>query len=121
MVFILLPIWTLATVLKPYQMTNGNEYLRNVCVVESWNLKPGVLRLSLWTPDFNPSLQKLTHSQGWIKILCLPQEYWSAKIILSVTCGIGTPTSLDDATSTRSFGHFARVLVDIDLKEPNPS
>ncbi|KAF1886388.1 hypothetical protein Lal_00045620 [Lupinus albus] len=30
--------------------------------------------------------------------------------------GIGTPISLDDATQGRSFGHFARVLVDINLK-----
>ncbi|KAF1871956.1 hypothetical protein Lal_00012173 [Lupinus albus] len=49
--------------------------MRTVCSVGSWNLKPGLLRLSLWTPDFNPSLQKMT------------------------------------------FGHFAKVSVEINLKE----
>ncbi|XP_019450653.1 PREDICTED: uncharacterized protein LOC109352923 [Lupinus angustifolius] len=92
------------------------EDMRSVCAVGSWSLKPGVLRLSLWTPDFNPNLQKLSHSQCWVRILGLPQEYWSAKILFSIAGGLGTPISLDDATSNRSFGHFARVLVDIDLK-----
>ncbi|PNY01030.1 putative NBS resistance protein, partial [Trifolium pratense] len=47
------------------------------------NLKPGVLRLSKWSNDFNPA--------------------------------IGTPLSLDEATKTRAFGHYARILVDMDL------
>jgi len=28
-----------------------------------WNLKPGLLRLSRWSPDFKASSQKQTHSQ----------------------------------------------------------
>ncbi|KAG5059734.1 hypothetical protein JHK87_000763 [Glycine soja] len=29
--------------------------------------------------------------------------------------GVGFPSVLDDATSNKSFGHYVRVLVDIDL------
>ncbi|CAL0321590.1 unnamed protein product [Lupinus luteus] len=95
--------------------------MRRVCVVGSWSLKPGFLRLSLWTPDFNPSLKKQSHSQCWIRIMGLSLEYWSAKILFSIAGGLGTPISLDEATTTRSFGHFARVLVDIDLKSNLPN
>ncbi|XP_019460146.1 PREDICTED: uncharacterized protein LOC109359906 [Lupinus angustifolius] len=35
--------------------------------------------------------------------------------------GIGAPISLDDATNNRAFGHFARVLVDMDLKSELPN
>ncbi|CAL0318467.1 unnamed protein product [Lupinus luteus] len=97
------------------------EDMRSVCAVGAWNLHPGFLRLYLWTPDFNPALQKFTHAQCWVKIVGLPQEYWSPRIIFSIAGGIGTPISLDDATVNRTFGHFARVLIDIDLKSELPN
>ncbi|XP_019433071.1 PREDICTED: uncharacterized protein LOC109339967 [Lupinus angustifolius] len=34
--------------------------------------------------------------------------------------GIGTPIALDEATNSRAFGHFAKVLVDINLKASLP-
>ncbi|KAE9610643.1 putative transcription factor interactor and regulator CCHC(Zn) family [Lupinus albus] len=34
---------------------------------------------------------------------------------------VGTPISLDEATSSHSFGHFAKILVDIDLKSDLPN
>lgn len=52
--------------------------------------------------------------QCWIRILGLPQEYWRPKILFSIARGIGTPLSLDDATTARTLGHYARVLVDVD-------
>ncbi|XP_019418539.1 PREDICTED: uncharacterized protein LOC109329320 [Lupinus angustifolius] len=56
-----------------------------------------------------------------MRILGLPLEYWSARILFSIAGGLGVPISLDDATSSRSFGHFARILVDVDLKGALPS
>ncbi|XP_019455044.1 PREDICTED: uncharacterized protein LOC109356164 [Lupinus angustifolius] len=50
----------------------------------------------------------------------IPQEYWSTGIIFSIAGGIGTPISLDDATNNRTFGHFAKVRVDINLKAQLP-
>ncbi|KAE9587721.1 hypothetical protein Lalb_Chr23g0276971 [Lupinus albus] len=54
------------------------------------------------------------------KIHNLPQEYWSPRIIFSIVGGIGTQIALDDATDSRSFGHFAKVLVEINLKNKLP-
>ncbi|KAF1858976.1 hypothetical protein Lal_00000798 [Lupinus albus] len=67
------------------------------------SLKPGFFRLFLWTPDFIPSQQILSHTQCWIKIHNLPQEYWSPRIIFSITGGIGTLMALDKATNSRSL------------------
>ncbi|KAF1872494.1 hypothetical protein Lal_00016795 [Lupinus albus] len=97
------------------------EDMRLICATGSWNLRPGLLRLSLWTPDFNPELQKATHSQCWVKISGLPQEYWCASIILSIAGGIGTPIALDEATKNRAFGHFARALVEVNLTITAPT
>lgn len=37
------------------------------------------------------------------------------KILFEIARGIGIPIALDDATSKRTFGHFSRILVDVDL------
>ncbi|MCI33137.1 NBS resistance protein, partial [Trifolium medium] len=81
------------------------------------NLKPGLLRLSKWEPDFNPHTQRQTHVQSWIRIYELPQEYWRPRTLFEIAGGVGTPLMLDEATKNRSFGHYARVLVDIDLSK----
>ncbi|KAF1864526.1 hypothetical protein Lal_00021951 [Lupinus albus] len=94
--------------------------MRVVCFVGSWNLKPELLWLSLWTLDFNLTLQKKSHSQCWVKVLGLPQEYWSPRIIFSITGGVGTPISLNEATTNRTFGHFSKVLVEVNLKDNLP-
>jgi hypothetical protein len=59
-------------------------------------------------------------AQVWIRIYGLSQEYWRPKILFAIAGSIGTPICTDAATNKskfdRDFGHFARVLVDIDLK-----
>ncbi|KAF1894130.1 hypothetical protein Lal_00004049, partial [Lupinus albus] len=57
----------------------------------------------------------------WIKITGLPQEYWCPTIIFSIAGGIGSPIALDAATSNISFGHFARILVDVNLMNVVPN
>jgi hypothetical protein len=80
-----------------------------------WNLNPGLLRLSSWSPDFNPLKQKQTHCQVWVRFHCLPLEYWQTRILFEIAAAIGTPISIDDNTRNHTFGHYARVLVDINL------
>lgn len=91
------------------------EDMRKVLSVGSWNLEPGTLRLFTWTPDFNPELVRQTNVQCWIRIFGLPHEYWRPKILFAIATGVGIPLSLDDATINRSLGHYARILVDLDL------
>jgi hypothetical protein len=91
------------------------EDLRTVWSSGAWNLNPGLLRLSRWTPDFNPFNQKQTHSQVWVRFHYLPLEYWQPRILFEIAGAIGTPISIDENTRNHSFGHYARVLVDINM------
>jgi hypothetical protein len=91
------------------------EDLRTVWSSGAWNLNPGLLRLSRWTPDFNPFNQKQTHSQVWVRFHYLPLEYWQPRILFEIAGAIGTPISIDENTKNHSFGHYARVLIDIDM------
>ncbi|KEH35128.1 DUF4283 domain protein [Medicago truncatula] len=79
------------------------------------NLKLGVLRLFEWEKDFNMHKQCNTHAQVWIRILELPQEYWMDRTLREIASDLGTPLLIDSATSKRIYGHYARILVDMDF------
>ncbi|KAK3221689.1 hypothetical protein Dsin_008714 [Dipteronia sinensis] len=87
----------------------------------SVNLKPGVLRLQPWVPDFNPTLQKSSNVQVWVRFYDLSWEYRHPKIIFYLARGIGVPLRLDKATIDSDSGHYARVLVDVDMSTLHPS
>ncbi|PNX96058.1 hypothetical protein L195_g019259 [Trifolium pratense] len=97
------------------------EDVQNVRSVSSWNLNPGILKLFTWTKDFNPSFQQNSSAQVWVRIFGLSQEYWRPNILFAIANSLGTPICIDQLTSKskfdREFGHFVRVLVDMDLKK----
>jgi hypothetical protein len=82
-------------------------------------LNPGVLKLFAWSKEFNSSMQQQTTSQVWLRIYGLSQEYWRKKNLFAIASSVGTPICTDAITNKprmeRSFGHFARILVDMDL------
>jgi len=53
--------------------------------------------------------------------MAYPQEYWRKNILFAIESSVGTPICTDSISCKplmeRSFGHFARVLVDFDLSE----
>jgi len=89
--------------------------------VGTWNLNPSMLKLFVWSSDFNLNTQRNSYAQVWIRIFGLAQEYWRPKILFAIGSSVGTPIYTDVVTSMsmfeRTFGHFARVLVDTDLLE----
>jgi hypothetical protein len=97
------------------------EDVRRVRSVVSWNLEPGFLKLFAWTRDFNPNLQKNTTAQVWVRLYGLAQEYWRPKILFAIASSIGTPICTDAIANKpmfdRTFGQYARVLVDLDLSQ----
>jgi hypothetical protein len=97
------------------------EDMRSVRYVGSWHLSPGLLKLFAWTTDFNPSMQQQSSAQVWIRIYGLSQEYWRPKILFAIASSVGIPICTDSFTNKpmldRSFGHFARVLVDVNMTQ----
>ncbi|MCH79558.1 NBS resistance protein [Trifolium medium] len=99
-----------------FQFSNSEDE-HKAWYVGTLHLKPGLLRLSKWEHDFNVHTQRQTHIQVWIRLLDLLQEYWRPQLLFEIMNRVGTPLMLDDATKRREFGHYARVLVDIDLSK----
>ncbi|KAL8488288.1 hypothetical protein ACS0TY_024530 [Phlomoides rotata] len=77
----------------------------------------GLLRLQRWVQDFNPYKVSTSVAQVWIRISKLPLEYWNNNIIMALASAVGTVIKLDERTASRSMGRFARVLVELDLKQ----
>ncbi|KAK3217928.1 hypothetical protein Dsin_011898 [Dipteronia sinensis] len=102
-------------------MLNSDAENNMVWSLGSLNLKLGVLRLQPWIPDFNPSLQKSSNAQVWVRFYDLSWESWHPNIIFDLARGIGVPLRLDMATIEGDFGHFTCVLVDIDVSTVPPS
>jgi hypothetical protein len=98
------------------------EDVRRVRSIPSWNLNPGMLKFFAWTKDFNPRSQHNTSVQVWVKIFGLSQEYWHKNILFTIAGSLGTLICIDAVTAKpmheRTFGQFARVLIDIDLLQP---
>ncbi|KAL8477942.1 hypothetical protein ACS0TY_030009 [Phlomoides rotata] len=46
----------------------------------------------------------------------LPMEYWQPGILEAMATALGTLIKIDDRTVQRRMGHYARILVEIDMK-----
>ncbi|KAL8513124.1 hypothetical protein ACS0TY_019344 [Phlomoides rotata] len=87
-----------------------------IFVRRSWQLKPGLLRLQRWVPNFIPFRVNTSVVQAWIRISELPLEYWNKHIITALASAVGTVIKIDKRTLSRTMGRFARILVEFDLK-----
>jgi len=93
------------------------EDMKKIWSIGAVNLQPGLMRFFCWTKDFTPKAQAQTHTQIWVRLIQLPQEYWGKQTIYEITSGLGTPLTIDEATQCRRFGLFVRVLVDVNLSD----
>lgn len=70
--------------------------LRSLRSIGSWNLNPGVLRVFVWIPDFNPQSIKQTSYQGWARFHGLFRKYRCPKTLFEIGGTIGVPIALDE-------------------------
>jgi hypothetical protein len=115
--------WGVASLGKGfYEFTFSSlEDVRRVRSIASWNLNPGILKLFTWTRDFNPRAQQNSSAQVWVRFHGLAQEYWRTNTLFAIASSLGTPICTDTVTAKplmdRTFGQFARVLIDMDLSQ----
>ena len=112
--------WKLISIGHGYYhvLLNSSEEKNKVWGRRTTALTSGLLRLQYWIPEFNPTDKKSTNAQICVRLYHLPWEYWHPKIFISIAKGIGAPLKLDNATLNRDFGHYTRMLVDVDFRKP---
>ena len=82
-----------------------------------WKLRPGLIRLQPWSPNFNPFAQRPTTAQVWCRFYNLGLEYWHPQILINLAKVIGSPLKIDMAMLDGNFGHYASILIDVDLSK----
>ncbi|KAF6176111.1 hypothetical protein GIB67_000205 [Kingdonia uniflora] len=83
-----------------------------------WLIDKQLLRLSPWSPFYDPEKQKNSHALGWVKFPGLGFEFWEHDSLMSIGKMMGTPIHV---AKDSDFGYFAIVPVDIDLADPIPT
>ncbi|KAF6168276.1 hypothetical protein GIB67_014511 [Kingdonia uniflora] len=56
-----------------------------------WHIDGQLLRVNIWTPDFDINKQKNTHAMVWVKFLGLGTEYWEEDVLMSIARTVGNP------------------------------
>lgn len=110
--------WSLAPLGHGYfQIHIDNATERDkVFAARSWQSPFGTLRIQRWSTEFNPYKVKSSVVPVWIRIYELPVEYFYEPIIRSLASAIGSVLQVDERTRNRTLCHYARVLIEIDLK-----
>ncbi|XP_026435201.1 uncharacterized protein LOC113332917 [Papaver somniferum] len=57
----------------------------------------------------------------WVHYPVLSLEYWDEETLFKLSRALGNPVKVDDATLNYQSGHYARVLVEIDLSKKIPN
>ncbi|KAF6173083.1 hypothetical protein GIB67_041218 [Kingdonia uniflora] len=86
-----------------------------------WHIEGQLLRVSIWTPDFDINKQKNTRAMVWVKFLGLGIKYWEEDVLMSMARTVGDPIQVDRSTLCRNTGFYASVLEDVDFSKPIPN
>ena len=71
-----------------------------------------------WKPNFDPDQNNLKNLLVWVRIPCLPIEYYDMNFLMKVGEMISKPVKIDEAISLlKRPGHFAYMCVEIDLEK----
>jgi len=96
---------------------SSQEDMHTVCAAGIVSLKLGLLGLFEWTKNFNLHTQRQTHTQVWIRLWELPQEYLMERTLYEIAGAMGMPLLIDNVTRNIMYGHYAQILVDLDLSK----
>ncbi|KAL8548210.1 hypothetical protein ACS0TY_007508 [Phlomoides rotata] len=104
--------WTLIPIGEGYYniLFNSPEDRERILAKQTWVVKPGILRLQRWVLDFNPYRVNTSIAHVWIRISELSLEYWNVHILTTLASAIGSVIKIDDRTTSKPIGHFARVF-----------
>ncbi|KAF6143227.1 hypothetical protein GIB67_039010 [Kingdonia uniflora] len=82
-----------------------------------WHIYSQLLRVNIWTPDFDINKQKNTHAMVWVKFPGLGSEYWEEDVLMSIARTVGNPVQVDNNTLCRNTRFYASVFVDVDFSK----
>ncbi|KAI9079885.1 hypothetical protein K1719_038131 [Acacia pycnantha] len=84
-----------------------------------WMIEDHYLIVQQWLPNFNPWKADLQcRIAAWIRLPDVPFEFYNVESLRRIGNMIGRMIKVDRSTSVYDKGGFARICVEIDLKQP---
>ncbi|XP_019161966.1 PREDICTED: uncharacterized protein LOC109158503 [Ipomoea nil] len=83
-----------------------------------WMVLDHYLLVKQWVPDFDPFSNQTEKVLVWVRIPCLPVEYYNIIFLRKLGNKVGRSIRVDQATSLVSRGKFARICVEVDITKP---
>ncbi|XVF67807.1 hypothetical protein PTKIN_Ptkin10aG0151500 [Pterospermum kingtungense] len=83
-----------------------------------WMILDHYLIVKEWSPNFDSLNDRTEKMLVWVRLPCLPIEYYDQDFLLKVGSKIGRPIRIDQATSLVSRGKFVRLCVEVDITKP---
>ena len=118
-------LWKLKAVIYPMVM-GDRFFLAKFATIEDydfakyngpWMIFNHHLTVQSWKPNFDPEQNSLKNPLVWVRIPCLPIEYYGMSFLMKVGEKIGKPVKIDEATSLVLRGYFSLMCVEIDLEK----
>ena len=72
-----------------------------------WMVLDHYLTVRKWCHNFDPTQDVMERILVWVRIPCLPIEYYDCEFLMRVGSKIGKPVKIDTNTSNVSRGKFA--------------
>ncbi|XP_019238338.1 PREDICTED: uncharacterized protein LOC109218431 [Nicotiana attenuata] len=83
-----------------------------------WFILNHFLSVRQWEPKFMASETKINYFTIWLRLPELPTEFYDFHILQKVGNKIGKLLSVDNCTSFKTRGRYARLCVEIQLDKP---
>lgn len=83
-----------------------------------WVVFGKYLTVSPWSPDFSTSQSAIESQVVWVRLLGLPEGYYSDCLLRVIGQAIGQVIKLDVYTDGGRRGWFARLAICVDLRKP---
>ncbi|CAL5355906.1 unnamed protein product [Camellia sinensis] len=118
-------IWQLQHSIDVVDVGEGYYLVRFTCKADyvhvlldgPWVILGHYLTVSKWRPDFRPLANELPSTMVWIRFSGVPIEYFNENLLLRLGGLVGRAIKTDKLTADASRGRFARVCVELNLKD----
>ncbi|XP_010463475.1 PREDICTED: uncharacterized protein LOC104744160 [Camelina sativa] len=94
-----------------------DEYLAAL-IGGPWRAFGSYLMVQAWSPDFDPLKDEIVTTPVWLRLSNIPISFYHQSILMSFARGLGKPIKVDLTMLKFERGRFARICVEVDLRNP---
>lgn len=83
-----------------------------------WRAFGSYLTVQAWSPLFDPLRDDIVTTPVWVRLSNIPENFYHNAILMGIAKGLGRPLKVDATTLNFERTRFARVCVEVNLRNP---